>query len=82
MYVILLCNLENDWKDYCRLVFRLDGWFLKIITIGQLLLLSTVGNDVNNNIYHVTMTVVESENYDLWIDIEDGRTLIKRWNMS
>ncbi|CAN1138617.1 hypothetical protein LINPERHAP2_LOCUS10801 [Linum perenne] len=48
----------------CRKVFGLDGCFLKGEVEG--ILLAIVGKDENNQVYHITWVVTESENRDSW----------------
>ena len=56
--------LKAGWKAGCRPVIGLDGCFLKTVTGGQLL--SAVGRDGNNQMFHICYAVVESENTDSW----------------
>ncbi|CAN1790548.1 hypothetical protein LINPERHAP1_LOCUS18864 [Linum perenne] len=48
----------------CRKFFGLDGCFLKGEVEG--ILLAIVGKDENNQVYHITWAVIESENRDSW----------------
>lgn len=52
--------LKTGWKARCRPVIGLDGCFLKNICGGQLL--SVVGKDENNQMFHIAYVVVKSEN--------------------
>ena len=46
----------------CRLIIGLNGCFLKARFGGYLL--STIGRDDNDNIFSITMTLIEQENKD------------------
>ncbi|KAL4343300.1 hypothetical protein AHAS_Ahas11G0064600 [Arachis hypogaea] len=48
----------------CRSFIGLDGTFLRGYYRGQLL--TAIGQDTNNHIYHVAYVIVESENKKSW----------------
>ncbi|XP_018514420.1 uncharacterized protein LOC108871883 [Brassica rapa] len=58
-------NLRKCWRGTCRPIIGLDGTFLKVAVKG--ILLTAVGRDGNNQIYHFAWAVVQSENADNWL---------------
>ncbi|GKU89134.1 hypothetical protein SLEP1_g3316 [Rubroshorea leprosula] len=63
MYVCLH-SLKQGWKDGCRRLFGVDGYFLKGICKG--ILLFAVGKDGNNQMFPIAWVVVESECLKSW----------------
>ncbi|KAL4282895.1 hypothetical protein GQ457_16G000570 [Hibiscus cannabinus] len=56
--------LKEGFKRYCRPVIGVDGCFLKGFLKGEIL--SAVGKDSNNQIFHVAWAYVEVENRESW----------------
>ncbi|MBA0786722.1 hypothetical protein Gotri_028029 [Gossypium trilobum] len=56
--------LKRGWKEGCRPVLGLDGYFLKGPFKGKLL--AVVGRDGNNQMYLVAWAIVEGECIDYW----------------
>lgn len=54
------CN--DSFRQACRPVISVDGYFLKGHYGGQLL--ATIGRDPNDNIYPIAMAVVEAKTKD------------------
>jgi len=61
---ISLAAMKNGFKDGCRPVIGLDAFFLKGVYKGQLM--AAIGRDANNNMYPISMAVVEAETKDSW----------------
>ncbi|KAK2638658.1 hypothetical protein Ddye_026453 [Dipteronia dyeriana] len=61
---ICLAALKKGWKEGCRPILGLDGFFIKRFHTGQLL--TTIGVDPNNQMYPVAYALVESECRDTW----------------
>ncbi|XP_062164888.1 uncharacterized protein LOC133871456 [Alnus glutinosa] len=61
---ISLAAMKNGFKDGCRPVISLDACLLKGVYKGQLM--EAVGRDANNNMYPISMVVVEAETKDSW----------------
>jgi hypothetical protein len=61
---ISLATMKNDFKDGCRPVIGLDACFFKGVYKGQLM--AVIGRDANNNMYPISMAVVEAETKDSW----------------
>ncbi|XP_073130876.1 uncharacterized protein [Henckelia pumila] len=56
--------LKSGFLAGCRPVIGLDGCFLKTNYGGQLLV--AIGGDGNENIFPISMAVVQVENFDTW----------------
>ncbi|KAK1591219.1 hypothetical protein Q3G72_004098 [Acer saccharum] len=54
-----LAALKKGWKEGCRPILGLDGYFIKGFHTGQLL--TAIGVDPNNQMYPVAYALVESE---------------------
>jgi len=63
MYVSLAA-MKKGFNDGCRPVIGLDACFLKGVYKGQLM--AVVGRDANNNMYPISIAVVEAETKDSW----------------
>nr|KAJ0185151.1 hypothetical protein LSAT_V11C900458210 [Lactuca sativa] len=77
-YKFYVCfkGLKDGWIEGCRRVIGLDGCFLKGICRGQLL--SAIGRDANNHIYHIAWAVwfIDLLIEDLGMGVGDGLTLL------
>ncbi|GKD71753.1 uncharacterized protein Tco_1325843, partial [Tanacetum coccineum] len=92
-FYVCFNGVTQGWLQGCRRVIGLDGCFLKTICKEELL--SVVGGDGNNQIYHIAWAVVDVENKENWswfmkcliddlgIDVGAGLTIIldqdKEW---
>ncbi|KAK4409477.1 hypothetical protein Sango_0020700 [Sesamum angolense] len=56
--------LKKGFQEGCRPIISLDGYFLKTVYGGQLLV--AVGRDGNDNMFPIAMAVVQVENRDTW----------------
>jgi hypothetical protein len=59
---VSLAAMNNGFKEGCRPVMGVDACFLKGHYKGQLM--AAVGRDANNNMYPITMAVVEAGTKD------------------
>jgi hypothetical protein len=57
--------MRNGFRDGCRPVMLLDACFLKRVYKGQLM--AAIGRNANNNMYPISIAVVEVETKDSWI---------------
>ncbi|GKB14257.1 hypothetical protein Tco_0848180 [Tanacetum coccineum] len=79
MYVCFK-GLKDGWLAGCRRVIGLDGCFLTHYCKGELL--TAVGRDANNQMFHIEWAVVKVENKNNWcwflsllcddLDLQDG----------
>nr|KAJ0186296.1 hypothetical protein LSAT_V11C900467960 [Lactuca sativa] len=76
-YYVCFKVVSDGWKEGCRPVMGLDGFFSKGIVKGEVL--AAVGRDANNHIYPIAWAVVGVENkatrkwfIDLLMDDIDG----------
>ncbi|XP_062147727.1 uncharacterized protein LOC133856686 [Alnus glutinosa] len=80
---ISLAAMKNGFKDWCRPVIGLDACFLKGVYKGQLM--AAIGRDANNNMYPISMAVVEAETKDSWswfleaLLADLGPSGVRRW---
>ncbi|XP_062152677.1 uncharacterized protein LOC133861000 [Alnus glutinosa] len=80
---ISLATMKNGFKDGCRPVIGLDTCFLKGVYKGQLM--AAIGRDANNNMYPISMAVVEAETKDSWswfleaLLADLGPSGVRRW---
>jgi len=80
---ISLAAMKNGFKDGCRPVIGLDACFLKGVYKGQLM--AAIGRDANNNMYPISMAVVEAETNDSWswfleaLLADLGPSGVRRW---
>ncbi|MBA0874492.1 hypothetical protein Goshw_017475 [Gossypium schwendimanii] len=56
--------LTRGWKEGCRPILGLDGFFLKGLFKGELL--AAVERDGNNQMYPIAWAIVEGECIDSW----------------
>nr|KAJ0200024.1 hypothetical protein LSAT_V11C600334040 [Lactuca sativa] len=63
-FYVFFDALKKGWKEGCRKIIGLDGYFLK--GIYKRALLCAVGRDVNNSIYPNAWAVVCIENKENW----------------
>ncbi|GKV40182.1 hypothetical protein SLEP1_g47850 [Rubroshorea leprosula] len=61
---VCLGVVKEGWKNGCRYVLGVDGYFLKGVCKG--VLLSAVGRDGNNQMYPMAWAIVQGENMDSW----------------
>ncbi|XP_057418799.1 uncharacterized protein LOC130713008 [Lotus japonicus] len=61
---VCLAACKRAFATTCRPLIGLDGCFLKGVYGGQLL--TAVGKDGNNQMYHIAYAVVEAETKDSW----------------
>ncbi|XP_062145907.1 uncharacterized protein LOC133853901 [Alnus glutinosa] len=61
---MFLATMKNGFKEGCRLVIGVDECFLKGMYMGQVM--ADVGRDTNNNMYPISMIVVEAKTKDNW----------------
>nr|KAJ0184654.1 hypothetical protein LSAT_V11C900492850 [Lactuca sativa] len=63
-YHVYFKAVSDGWKEGCRPVIGLDGFFLKGSVRGEVL--EDVGRDANNHIYPIARAVVGVENKATW----------------
>ncbi|GJV68193.1 pentatricopeptide repeat-containing protein [Tanacetum coccineum] len=63
-FYVCLHGLKEGWKLGCRKIIALDGCFLKKPNSGEIL--TAVGRDGNNQIYHVAWAIVNVKNKENW----------------
>ena len=56
--------LKKGWRAGCRLIIGLDGYFLKGIVKGQVLV--DIRKDGNNHIFPIVWAMTEKENKNNW----------------
>ncbi|KAH0669573.1 hypothetical protein KY285_023734 [Solanum tuberosum] len=57
-------NKNRGWLERCRKIIVLDGWFLKGLCKGELLV--TVGRSGNNEMFPIAWAVVDQETKHSW----------------
>jgi hypothetical protein len=63
MYISMVA-MRNSFRDGCRPVIGFDACFLKGVYKVQLM--AAIGRDANNNMYPISMAVIEAKTKDSW----------------
>jgi hypothetical protein len=61
---ISLSTMKNGFRNGCRPILGLDACFLKVVCKGELM--TAIGMDAYDNMYPITIVVVEAKTRDSW----------------